>query len=92
VGKRRLDASGSGQGPVVGCCGHGNEPLGSIKGGKFLDQLSDYYWLPKNDSVAWSNYHHHHLRSVSSFLILQSGTAFYIYLSTYGIGVGSSGL
>jgi hypothetical protein len=26
-----LDASGSGQGPVVGCCEHGNEPSGSIK-------------------------------------------------------------
>jgi len=23
------------------CCEHGNEPSGSIKGGKFLDQLSD---------------------------------------------------
>jgi hypothetical protein len=30
------DSSGSGQGPVVGCCEHGNELSGSIKGGKFL--------------------------------------------------------
>jgi hypothetical protein len=28
--------------PVVGSCEHGNEPAGSIKRGKFLDQLSDY--------------------------------------------------
>jgi len=28
-----LEASSSGQGPVVGSCEHGNEPMGSIKGG-----------------------------------------------------------
>jgi hypothetical protein len=28
-----MDSSGSGQGPVVGCCEHGNEPSGSIRGG-----------------------------------------------------------
>jgi hypothetical protein len=38
VGRCRLDASGS----VAGCCEHGNEPSGSIKGGEFLDWLSDY--------------------------------------------------
>jgi hypothetical protein len=27
---------------VAGSCEHGNEPSGSIKGGEFLDQLSDY--------------------------------------------------
>jgi len=32
-----LDASGSGYGPVEGCCEHGNEPSGSIKGVEFLD-------------------------------------------------------
>jgi hypothetical protein len=37
-----MDASGSGQGPVVGPCEHGNEPLGFIKGGEFLNYLSDY--------------------------------------------------
>jgi hypothetical protein len=26
---------------LAGCCEHGNEPLGSIKGRKFLDQPSD---------------------------------------------------
>jgi hypothetical protein len=31
---------------VVGCCGHDKEPLGSIKGGKFVYQLSDCQ-LPK---------------------------------------------
>jgi hypothetical protein len=30
---------------------HGNECPGSIKDGKFLDQLSDYQFL-KNDSVS----------------------------------------
>jgi hypothetical protein len=27
---------------VAGSCEHGNEPSGSIKGGKFLDELRDY--------------------------------------------------
>jgi hypothetical protein len=35
-----LDSFGSGQGQVTGSCEHGNEPSGSIKCGKFLDQLS----------------------------------------------------
>jgi hypothetical protein len=34
-----LDASGSGQGPMSGCCKHGNEPSSYIKGGDF-DWLS----------------------------------------------------
>jgi hypothetical protein len=37
VGRRGLDASGSGLGPLVGSCEHGNEPSGSIKGGEFFD-------------------------------------------------------
>jgi len=41
VGRCGLDASGSGQGPVVGSCEHVNEPLGSIKCTEF-DLLSDY--------------------------------------------------
>jgi hypothetical protein len=32
-----LDASGLGYRSVMGSCDHGNEPLGSIKGRKFLD-------------------------------------------------------
>jgi hypothetical protein len=32
-----LDASASGLGPVAGCCEHGNEPSGSIRGEEFLD-------------------------------------------------------
>jgi hypothetical protein len=38
---------------VAGCSEHGNEPSGSIKGGEFLDLLSDYYLL-KKDSAPWS--------------------------------------
>jgi hypothetical protein len=30
-----LDASGSAQGPVAGCCEHRNEPSDSIKGREF---------------------------------------------------------
>jgi hypothetical protein len=37
-----MDASGSGWGPLVGCCEYGSEPVGSLKGGKFLDYLNDY--------------------------------------------------
>jgi hypothetical protein len=33
---------------VAGSCEHGNEILDSIKGGEFLDQMSDYYLLKKN--------------------------------------------
>jgi hypothetical protein len=36
VGRCGLDSSGSGQGPVAGCCENGNEPLDSIKSGEFL--------------------------------------------------------
>jgi hypothetical protein len=36
MGMCGLDASGLGQGPVVGSCEQGNEPSGSIKGGNFL--------------------------------------------------------
>jgi hypothetical protein len=32
---------------------HGNEPSGSIKGGEFLDQLSDFQLLLKV-SIPWS--------------------------------------
>jgi hypothetical protein len=31
--------------PVVSCCEDGNKHSGIIKGGKFLDQLSDYQLL-----------------------------------------------
>jgi hypothetical protein len=36
-----LDSSGSGQGPVVGSCEHDSEPSGSVKGGEFLNWVSD---------------------------------------------------
>jgi hypothetical protein len=32
-----LDASGSGKGPAVGCCEHGNGPSGSTNVREFLD-------------------------------------------------------
>lgn len=35
----KLISSGSGKGPVMGSCEHGNEPHGLIDGGKFPDQL-----------------------------------------------------
>jgi hypothetical protein len=38
---------------VAGSSEHGNELLGSIKGGEFLDQLSDCQLL-KKDSAPWS--------------------------------------
>jgi hypothetical protein len=43
---------GTGHGPVVGCFEHGIEPSGSIKVGKFLDQLSYYQLLKKNFAVS----------------------------------------
>jgi len=41
VGRRGLYASGSGYGPVVGCCDHGYEPSGPIKDDEFPDELND---------------------------------------------------
>jgi hypothetical protein len=38
---------------VVPPCEHGNEPSDPIKGGEFLDKLSDYQVL-KKDSAPWS--------------------------------------
>jgi hypothetical protein len=38
---------------VPSSCKHGNEPVGSVKGRKFFDQLSDYQ-LPKKDSALWN--------------------------------------
>jgi hypothetical protein len=32
-----MSSSSLGKGSVAGSCEHGNEPLGSIKGGEFLD-------------------------------------------------------
>jgi hypothetical protein len=37
VGRSGKDSSGSGWGPVAGCCEHGNGLSYSIKGGEFLD-------------------------------------------------------
>jgi hypothetical protein len=41
---------------MVGSFEHGNEPAGSIKGGEFLDHMSDYQIL-KKDSAPWKNLH-----------------------------------
>jgi hypothetical protein len=51
-GEYELDSSGSGQRPVAGSCEHRIETSGSIKGGEFLDYLSDYQLL-KEDSAPW---------------------------------------
>jgi hypothetical protein len=40
VGRCGLDASGLGSGPVVGSREQGTEPMNSINGREFLDQLS----------------------------------------------------
>jgi hypothetical protein len=37
VGRCRLDASGSGYGPVAGSCEHNNKLLVYVKDGKFVD-------------------------------------------------------
>jgi hypothetical protein len=39
VGKCGQDESGSGYGPLAGSCEHGNEFLGSVKCGEFLEYL-----------------------------------------------------
>jgi hypothetical protein len=47
-----LDSSGSGQGPVAGCCEHGEKPSGSTKGREFINQMIDYQLL-KEDCTVW---------------------------------------
>jgi len=39
---RGLDSSGTGQGSMAGSFQYGNKPSGSIQGGEFLHQMSDY--------------------------------------------------
>ena len=48
-----LDRAGTGQEQVAGTCECGNEPLGSLKCGEFLDQMKTGQ-LFKKDSVPWS--------------------------------------
>ena len=50
-----LDWSGPGQGQVADAFECGNEPLGSIKCGSFLEQQQTSYLL-KKDSATWSKY------------------------------------
>jgi hypothetical protein len=45
MGRCGLKSSGLRERPAVSSCEHDNKPLGSIKSGKFLNQLSDYYLL-----------------------------------------------
>jgi hypothetical protein len=36
---------------VAGCCEHGDEPLGSLKGEEFLDQMGDWQLVKKDSAV-----------------------------------------
>jgi hypothetical protein len=40
---------------MAGCCEYGNELLGSIKGGEFLDELSDCQLLKKDSAAQFEN-------------------------------------
>jgi hypothetical protein len=51
VGCYRLDTSVSGQGPLTGCCEHGNEPTGSIKCWEILEEVRDWWLLKKHLSL-----------------------------------------
>jgi hypothetical protein len=42
VGSCGLNEFSSGYGPVAGSCEHDTETWGSIKGGDFIDSLSNY--------------------------------------------------
>jgi hypothetical protein len=52
VGRYGLDACGSGWVAVTGSCSYGNEPSGSIRGGRFLEWVTNYYLL--KDSAPWN--------------------------------------
>jgi hypothetical protein len=71
LGTCGLDSSGSGYGPVAGCCENGNEPSGSIKGGEFLDSLSDCQLLNK-DFALWSHINREKSRDTFPLEILTS--------------------
>jgi hypothetical protein len=45
-----LESSGSEQGQMIVSCEQRNEPLGSIKGGEFLNLLNDYQLLKKDSA------------------------------------------
>ena len=45
-----LDRAGSEQGQVAGTCDCGNEPLGSVQCGEFLDQLKTGQLLKKDSA------------------------------------------
>jgi hypothetical protein len=51
-----VNTGGSGYGPMVGCCEHGNKPLGSIQDGEFLDEMSDFQLLRKGCSMGAVSY------------------------------------
>jgi hypothetical protein len=51
-----IDASDTRQGPVAGSCEHGNEPSVSIRGGEFLDFLSDYQLFKKGSVPRTSSF------------------------------------
>jgi hypothetical protein len=46
-----VDWCGSGQGPMVGSWEPGNESLGFIKYGEFLNQLSNYHFIKKDSGL-----------------------------------------
>jgi hypothetical protein len=48
---KTLDLFRSGYGLVMNFCEHGNEPVGSVKGGEFLDYLSDCQCLKKDSAL-----------------------------------------
>ena len=48
-----LDWAGPGQRQLADACECGNEPMGSVKCGEFLDQLQTSQLL-KKDSAPWS--------------------------------------
>jgi hypothetical protein len=61
---------------VPGCCKHGNEPLGPIKSGEFLDYLSDCQLMKVTSFV--------YCRPTYLFLLVRVGSTV-IYVSQYHI-------
>jgi len=47
MGRHGLERFGPWKGQVVGCCEHGDERVGSIKDGEFLDYPRNCYPLTK---------------------------------------------
>jgi hypothetical protein len=64
---------------VAGCCENGDEPLGSIKCGEFLDQLSILLASQDNTNVDWMGNQISPLYALCQLLYFASESLYYSF-------------